>query len=330
MQNYNNLWITCYLCAIKFEYWSKKMLNRRILRTKAFKTVYGYAENSSMTLKEAEALLDMTCESTRDLYLFLLSVTGPLVAEASARIEAARNKFAPTEEELNPNMKFVENSITPLLTEDPDFQKLLKRKKFSWEQYDVFLRHLYESVRESKYFQDYLESEESGLEADASLWAKIFEREFEDNEELRDILEDMSIYWNDDLGYALGWCCRTVRELGKGGRWSLPPLYVSDLPGNEAKSSDKAFVFGLLRSAYLNFDAFSENIAALTPKWNRDRICATDLALIVCGMAEAKAFPQTPVKVIINEYVEISKFYSTPESSGFVNGLLDKLINNHN
>ncbi|CCX54160.1 uncharacterized protein BN459_00776 [Bacteroides sp. CAG:1060] len=227
-------------------------------------------------------------------------------------------------------MKFVENSITPLLTEDPDFQKLLKRKKFSWEQYDVFLRHLYESVRESKYFQDYLEAEESGLEADASLWAKIFEREFEDNEELRDILEDMSIYWNDDLGYALGWCCRTVRELGKGGRWSLPPLYVSDLPGNEAKSSDKAFVFGLLRSAYLNFDAFSENIAALTPKWNRDRICATDLALIVCGMAEAKAFPQTPVKVIINEYVEISKFYSTPESSGFVNGLLDRLINNHN
>ncbi len=306
------------------------MLNRRILRTKAFKTVYGYAENPSMTLKEAEALLDMACESTRDLYLFLLSVVGPLTTEASSRIEAARNKFTPTEEELNPNMKFVDNSIARLLDEDPDFQKLLKRKKLSWEQYDVFLRHLYESVRASKYFCNYLDSEVSGLEADASLWAKIFEHEFEDSAELHDILEDMSIYWNDDLGYALSWCVRTVKELGKGKRWSLPPLYASELPGNEAKSSDKSFVFTLLRSAYLNFEAFSESIAALTPKWNRDRICATDLALIVCGMAEAKAFPQTPVKVIINEYVEISKYYSTPDSSGFVNGLLDKLINNHN
>lgn len=305
------------------------MLNRRILRIKAFKAVYSYVENPGMTLKEAEAFLDLSCESTRDLYLFMLSIVGPLTAEAASRIEAARAKFNPTEEERNPNMKFVENRIAPLLSEDPDFTKIISRKKFSWEQYDVLLRRLYESVREKDYFKKYLASEERSIKEDARLWVSIFENEFEDNEALADILEERSIYWTDDLGYALSWCCRTMRALGDGENWQLPPLYQSSLAGKENFSDDREFVVTLLRRAYNGFERYSSAVSELTPKWNRDRLCTTDLVLIACGMAEAEAFPQTPVKVIINEYVEISKYYSTPESSGFVNGLLDKLINKH-
>ena len=305
------------------------MLNRRILRIKAFKTIYCYAENHGMTLKEAESLLDLSCESTRDLYLFLLALTGPLTEEARARIEAARAKFNPTEEELHPNLKFVNNKIAPLLAQDPDFSKLVSRKKFAWDQYDVLLRRLYERIRGRKYFQDYLESGEDSLEEDARLWCKIYERELEDSEELSGILEDLSIHWNDDLGYALGWCIRTMRELGQGGVWRLPPLYQSELPGGEALESDKKFVVNLLRTAYANYDDFCAQIAALTPGWTRDRLCTTDLCLIACGMAEAKMAPAVSPRIIINEYVEISKYYSTPESSGFVNGLLDKLINQH-
>ncbi len=305
------------------------MLNRRILRTKVFKTIYSYAENPGMTLKEAEAVLGLACESTRDLYLFLLSVVGPLTAEARARIESARAKFNPTEEELNPNLKFVENRIAPLLADDPDFSKLIAKKKFSWEQHDMFIRRLYESVRSRKYFNDYLQSGESSLKEDARLWARIFEREFEDNPALSEILEEMSIYWNDDLGYALSWCCRSIRSLGDGDRWNLPPLYQSSLAGKENYSDDRQFSLMLLRTAYAGYERFSSNVAELTPKWNRDRLCTTDLVLIVCGEAEAEAFPQTPIRIIINEYVEISKYYSTPDSSGFVNGLLDKLINKH-
>lgn len=305
------------------------MLNRRILRTKVFKTIYSYAENPGMTLKEAEATLGLACESTRDLYLFLLSVVGPLTDEARSRIEAARAKFNPTEEEMNPNMKFVDNSITKLLEDDPDFVKLVSKKKLSWAQHDVLIRRLYESVRERKYFKEYLASPESGIKEDAKLWVKIFQREFEDNEALSEILEEMSIYWNDDLGYALSWCCRSVRSLGDGDRWNLPPLYQSSLSGKENYSDDRQFSLALLRTAYAGFERFSLAVAELTPKWNRDRLCTTDLALIVCGEAEAAAFPQTPVRIIINEYVEISKYYSTPDSSSFVNGLLDKLINKH-
>ena len=305
------------------------MLNRRILRIKVFKTIYCYAENHGMTLKEAEALLDLSCEATRDLYLFLLALTGPLTAGARARIEAARSKFNPTPEELHPNLKFVENRIAPLLEQDPDFSRLTARKKFSWDQYDVLLRRLYERIRGRKYFKDYLASGENSLEEDARLWARIYERELEDSEELSDILEDLSIHWNDDLGYALSWCVRTMRSLGEGESWRLPPLYQSELPGSEALESDRKFVVTLLRTAYRNYDDFCAQVAELTPGWTRERLCTTDLCLIACGMAEAQMAPEVSPRIIINEYVEISKYYSTPESSGFVNGLLDKLINKH-
>jgi len=305
------------------------MLNRRILRIKAFKAIYSYAENPGMTLKETEVLLDRSCESTRDLYLFLLSIVQPLTDEARSRIEAARSKFNPTEEELHPNTRFLDNAIAPLLSNDIDFQKLVSKRKLSWEQYDVFLRHLYEKIRERQYYKDYLGAEEIGIGADAKLWVRIFEREFEDNEELEAILEDLSIYWNDDLAYALSWCCRSIRELAETKFWQFPALYQSDLKGNESLDSDHAFVVGLVRKAYAGFDRYYHSIAEITPKWDKDRICTTDLCLIVCGLAEADAFPGIPVKVTINEYVEISKYYSTPESRSFVNGILDKLINKH-
>ena len=305
------------------------MLNRRILRIKAFKAIYSYAENPGMTLKETEALLDHSIESTRDLYLFMLSIVAPLTGEARSRIEAGRSKFNPTEDELHPNLKFVENKIAPLLMQDPDFTKLISKKKMFWDQYDVLLRHLYETVRKRKYFQEYLDSGESSLEEDARLWVKIFEREFEDNDELEEILEDLSIYWNDDLAYALSWCCRSLRSIGEGNPWNLPPLYQSDLEGNEDKESDKAFVVNLLRKAYVNLDKYTQEVSERTPKWDKERICITDLCLIACGLAEKDAFPNIPTKVTINEYVEISKYYSTPESRSFVNGLLDKMINKH-
>lgn len=303
----------------------EKMLNRRILRIKAFKTIYSYAENPSVSLKEVEAQLERSCESTRDLYLFLLSIVNPLTEEARARIEAAKAKFNPTEEEKHPNLKFVENAIAVVLAEDPDFRKLVSKKKLSWEQYDVLLRHLYESIRKKKYFLDYMSRPERSLKEDAGLWAKIFENEFEDNEELEAILEDMCIWWNDDVAYALNWCCRTMDKLGTGVHWDLPRLYLSEI--QHSSEDDHGFVLGIVRKAVSNFDKYYESVASLTPKWDKNRICYTDLALIVAGLAENEAFPHIPANVTINEYVEISKFYSTPESRGFVNGLLDKLIN---
>lgn len=300
------------------------MLNRRILRIKAFKTLYSYALDPTLTLAEAESQLERSCESTRSLYLFMLSVIPALTAEARTRIEEASRKFHPTEEERNPNLKFVRNALAPVLEDDPDFQKALSRVKLSWEQYDAFLRALYESVRSKEYFAEYMADPDASLGRDVRLFIRIFEEEFVDSAALADILEELSIWWNDDLAYALTCCCDTLKDLARGERWSLPPLYRSEMTG--APDSDKAFVFRLLRSSYALFDKYFALVADRVPSWEKERLFTTDMVLIVMGLAEAKTFPDMPLRVTLNEYVEISKYYSTPKSRSFVNGLLDSLI----
>lgn len=302
------------------------MLNRRILRIKAFKVLYSYAENPSMTLKEAQAQLEMSCKATRSLYLFMLAIIPALTEEARTRIEAARGKFNPTEEEKHPNLKFVENSLAPLLTEDPDFQKAVAREKLSWEQYDALMRKLYDSIVSKPYYAKYMSDPERSVAADVKLFTRIFEEEFVDNADLEDILEDLSIYWIDDLAYALTCCCRTLDGFAAGERWSLPPLYQSEMSGREGMDSDKRFVTELLRTAYCNYGAYFDKIAGAVPKWDKDRLFTVDIVLIICGLAEAKSFPEIPVKVTINEYVDISKYYSTPKSRSFVNGILDGIV----
>ena len=303
------------------------MLNRRILRIKAFKVVYSRVENPAMQLPDAESELERSCEATRDLYLRMLAIAGPLAREARSRLDAARQKFNPTPEELNPNYKFADNALVPALEEDPDFSRIVKKKKISWENDDVLIRTLYESIREKDYFKQYMASPGTSFAEDAALYVHIFEEEFSGLQALEDILEDLSIYWNDELEYALYWCCRSIEQIGKGQPWTLPELYMSDMPGAPGRDSDRAFVRGLVSTAFRNFNKYHDMIAAVTPKWDTGRICATDLALIICGLAEADTFPGIDYRTTINEFVEISKYYSTPESRAFVNGVLDKLIN---
>ena len=304
------------------------MLNRRILRVKAFKVLYAYAENPDLSLKEALSSLDASCEATRDLYLYMMAVIPALTAEAARRIEAARGKFNPTEEDLHPRMKFVQNGVSALLEQDPDFARLLEKKKISWANNDALVSSLYETLKTREYFQEYLKADEQSLQEDVRLWQRIFQEEFEDNEALAAILEDSSIFWADELPYVLGTCIRSLEEMGRTGRWNYPPLYQSDILSAQGKAvdSDRDFVHKLVTASYGRYAEYSNLVAGSVSKWDQDRLYTTDTVLIVMGLTEAETFPEIPVKVSINEYVEISKYYSTPKSRGFVNGLLDRLI----
>lgn len=302
------------------------MLNRRILRIKAFKVLYGSVLSENMSIDQAEAQLDLSCEATRDLYVYMLSIVSPLTQVAAERIEAAKAKFNPTEEERNPNMKFAENALAKLLDADVDFKKVLAKKKYSWAQYDLVLKKIMTSVASKPYFAEYMASETRSLAEDCKLFTKIFEEELVDCEELEMILEEKSLHWNDDLAYALTWCCRTFKDLAAGKNWSLIPLYQSDMLTGTDVESDKFFVKKLLKSAYAKYERYSAMVAQSVTGWEKERLFSTDVVLIVMGLAEASAFPTIPVKVTMNEYVELSKFYGTPKSRAFVNGLLDKLI----
>ena len=302
------------------------MLNRRILRIKAFKTLYGSVLSGNMSLPQAEAQLELSCEAARDLYVYMLGIVSPLTQLAKEKIEAGKSKFNPTEEEKNPNTKFADNALAQLLDADVDFQKLFSKKKFTWAPYDLVLRKIFASILEKEYYREYMASEKRSLAEDCKLFTKIFEEEFVDCEELENILEDKSIYWNDDLAYSLTWCCKTFKSFAKGEGWSLIPLYQSEMLSGADVESDKYFVRKLLQASFSGYERYFAMISENVSGWEKERLFSTDMVLIAMGLAEACTFPSIPVKVTLNEYVEISKFYGTPKSRSFVNGLLDRLI----
>lgn len=302
------------------------MLNRRILRIKAFKVLYGSVLADNMSLSQAEAQLELSCEAARDLYIYMLGIVSPLTNIAKERIEAAKLKFNPTEEERNPNMKFAENALARLLDEDVDFQKVFKKKKFDWAQYDLLLKNIMTSISSKEYFAEYMASEKRSLADDCKLFIRIFEEEFVDSKELEMLLEEKSLYWNDDLAYSLTWCCKTLKSIAKGEKWSMLPLYQSEMMSGEGVESDKFFASKLLQASFAGYQKYSALVADTVVGWEKERLFSTDVVLIVMGLVEAVTFPTIPIKVTMNEYVEISKFYGTPKSRSFVNGILDKLI----
>lgn len=302
------------------------MLNRRILRIKAFKVLYGSVLAENMSLSQAEAQLELSCEAARDLYIYMLGIVSPLTNIAKERIEAAKLKFNPTEEERNPNMKFAENALARLLDEDVDFQKVFKKKKFDWAQYDLLLKNIMTSISSKEYFAEYMASEKRSLADDCKLFIRIFEEEFVDSKELEMLLEEKSLYWNDDLAYSLTWCCKTLKSIAKGEKWSMLPLYQSEMMSGEGVESDKFFASKLLQASFAGYQKYSALVADTVVGWEKERLFSTDVVLIVMGLVEAVTFPTIPIKVTMNEYVEISKFYGTPKSRSFVNGILDKLI----
>ena len=302
------------------------MLNRRILRIKAFKMLYSSVLSGNMSLAEAESQLEVACEATRDLYIYMLGIVSPLTKIAQDRIEAAKAKFNPTEEEKNPNMKFADNALAKLLDEDVDFQKVFKKKKYSWAQYDIVLKKIMNSILTKDYYAAYMASEVTSLQEDCKLFTRIFEEEFVDCEELDQILEEKSLYWSDDLAYSLTWCCNTFKSLAKGEGWSNIPLYQSEMMKGDNVESDKYFVRKLLQSSIAGYDRYAAMVADVVTGWEKERLFSTDVVLIVMGLAEASSFPTIPVKVTINEYVEIAKFFGTQKSRSFVNGILDRLV----
>ena len=302
------------------------MLNRRILRIKAFKVLYSSVLADNMSLSQAEAQLELSCEAARDLYIYMLGIVSPLTNIAKERIEAAKQKFNPSEEERNPNMKFAENALARILDEDVDFQKIFKKKKFDWAQYDLLLKNIMTSISSKEYFAEYMASEKRSLAEDCKLFIRIFEEEFVDSKELEMLLEEKSLYWNDDLAYSLTWCCKTLKGIAKGEKWSMLPLYQSEMMSGEGVESDKFFARKLLQASFAGYQKYSALVAETVVGWEKERLFSTDVVLIVMGLVEAVTFPTIPVKVTMNEYVEISKFYGTPKSRSFVNGILDKLI----
>ncbi|MDR3184882.1 MAG: transcription antitermination factor NusB [Prevotellaceae bacterium] len=261
-------------------------------------------------------------EKTYDLYHFLLSAIIAVADYAEERIEIGLRKFKPSEAEANPNKKFINNEVIALLRRNTALQKYNAKQHLNWREHADVVKQIYTSIIERPYYKDYMESESYSLHEDLRFIEEFFRHEFEDNELVEGMIEEMNAYWADDLGFALVSIIRTIHNLRQEhdeNNMLMPMFRAPD---------DEEYVFELLRYSLEHFKEYSQLAHQYIQNWESDRIAFVDMTLIVMGICEAIAFPSIPIKVTINEYVEIAKYYSTRNSHVFVNGVLDKVIQN--
>ena len=296
-----------------------KMLSRRLLRIKAVKALYAHFKSESESISASEKNLTQAIDKTYDLYHQMLWLVVDVARYAEKRQEIARNKKLPTYEDLNPNTKFVDNAVIAQIANSDRLVAYLERKALGWTQYPELIKNLYDSMSASEYYIEYMASEEHTYNQDRKFVEDFYLNTVEDNEALEAAVEEQSILWADDVDFALVMVNRTIGMCRKSQN-DLPllPQFKND--------DDQAFVKELFRKAILNYDEYLSYIEKFTQNWEVERIAYMDNIIMVVAISELVNFPSIPVKVTLDEYIDIAKFYSTRNSSVFVNGVLDKAI----
>lgn len=297
------------------------MINRVLIRLKIVQIVYAYYQNGGKNLDTAEKELFFSLSKAYDLYNYLLLLMVEVTKQANKRLNAAKNKMIPTKEELFPNTKFVENRFIAQLEVNKQLMEFTTNQKKTWENEADFIKSLCDKILESDIYKEYMASETSSYEEDRELWRKIYKNIIFNNAELDQVLEDQSLYWNDDKEIVDTFVLKTIKrfEEKNGAKQELLPEFKDD--------EDQDFARRLFRRAILNADYYRHLISENTKNWDLDRVAFMDVIVMQIALAEILSFPNIPVSVSLNEYVEIAKLYSTPKSGGFINGTLDGIVN---
>lgn len=294
------------------------MLSRRLLRIKVVKALFAHLKSEADNMIASEKTLMNSVNKAYDLYFLMLTLPVELVRHAEKRQEIAKQKKLPTFDDLNPNTKFVDNEVIRILADSDSVNDYVASHKLSWNQYPELIRTIYTQLSESDYFRDYMQEGERSFATDKKLVEDLF-KEMQSCDALDGVLEEMSIFWSDDLCYIVMMVLRTLSNL----RSSHTELKVM----SKFKSSeDPEFVRTLFEKTLINYNANLAYIEKFTSNWDVERIVFMDNLILVTAMSELMAFPAIPVKVTLDEYIEISKAYSTPGSSTFINGVLDKIV----
>ena len=297
------------------------MLNRRHLRIKVLQSLYGFYQSEGTELKEMEKQMLQSLERIYDLYLYFLLTFSELQREAEFRFVENKKKLRPTEEDLNPNKKWIDNAVIQILERNSELRSSSKKRKVNWigDDHREMFRKMYAQMRKSETFYAYMNNGETGFEEDKAFAISIFKEEIANSSLIHDFLEDKSIHWVDDIDLVCSMVIKTLKTFQKDKKSRILPLYKD-------KDDELEFVTQLLIMT-VNYDKDNELIIdELTSNWELDRIAKMDIILMKMAITELQIFSNIPTKVTLNEYIEISKFYSTPKSNGFINGVLDKGI----
>ena len=297
------------------------MINREIIRIKIVQLTYAYYQNGNKNIDSAEKELFFSLSKAYDLYNYLLGLIVALTKEAGRRLEVAQAR-AKREGTAEPSQKFVYNRFALQLSENKALNDFLSTQKISWEDSAVFIGQLFEKIEQSDLYKDYMANEEDNYEQDRELWRKLYKTFIQNNDELESILEDQSLYWNDDKEVVDTFVLKTIKRFHEqeGKNQELLPEWDSD--------EEKDFARKLFRSAILNADEYQHFMSEASRNWDFSRLAYMDIILMQIAIAEMMTLPNVPISVTINEYVDIAKLYSTPKSGGYINGMLDAIARN--
>jgi N utilization substance protein B len=296
------------------------MLNRRHLRVKVLQSLYAFFQSGNTSLNAGEKELLFGIEKIYDLYLYQFSLIAEVGNQAKKLQDENKLKRIPTREDLNPNKRFVENACLKTIVDSSLLNKKLEQKKISWHSDTEIPRKIFVMFRESKTYQDYMQQNNSDFEADRELILKMLKNYICEFELLHYFYEEKSIYWLDDWELINKMIIKNIKSLTGSPQEELKPMELyKDI-------DDRKFAIELFHKTILNDKEFAPLIAAKTQNWDIERIALMDVIIMKMALTEIIKFPNIPVKVSLNEYIELSKMYSTPKSKVFVNGVLDKLV----
>ncbi|WP_044398938.1 transcription antitermination factor NusB [Lacinutrix sp. Hel_I_90] len=297
------------------------MLSRRHIRIKVMQVLYAFKGTESDDFSKDQRFLLNSIDNMYNLYLLLLSLLIEVQKRAENHLEKSSQKHLPTDEEKNPNRKFVNNQVLALLKNNEQLHAKFDDAHINnWELDSEYVEIIFKAILASDLYADYLKTKTSDFKEDRDFIVDVFKEIIAPNDKLYDYIEDKHLTWLDDLPTVNTSIAKLLRKVKKDSNafHFIPKLY-KDL-------EDKQFAIDLFRKTLLNQNALTQEISKKTTNWDSDRIATIDYLLLKMGVCEIQKFPSIPTKVTINEYLEISKEYSTPKSSVFINGILDKII----
>jgi N utilization substance protein B len=299
------------------------MLNRRHIRVKVMQSIYAVHQHKSDDLNREEKFLFYSIEAIQELYLLLFSALIELRSKEENYLKLASKKHLATKEEKNPNLKFINNEVLNLLENQSTLSVAIETKKINhWKLNDDLILQLLDDIKKSDLYKAYMSTETSSFQEDAKFVADLFVKVLAPNERLFDYLEDNKLTWIDDYALVNTYISKQLKQLKN-------PTSTIAIPKIYKDEDDKIFAKQLFIKTLLNESELAKEYVNKTPNWDSERIAEIDTILLKMAICELLKFPSIPVKVTINEYLEIAKEYSTPKSSIFINGILDNLIKDY-
>lgn len=294
------------------------MINRKLIRVKIVQLIYAYYQNGHHNMDTAEKELLFSLSKAYDLYNYLLGLIVAITQEERRRVDIATRR-AEREGTETPSQRFAFNKFATQLEENKQLNLFMEDKKMSWENDVEAVRKLCDQIEQSPLYQEYMMSDAEDYETDRELWRRIYRTLIQGNEDLDAILEEKSLYWNDDKEIVDTFVLKTIKRFDPANKadQELLPEY-DDI-------EDREYALKLFRSTILNADTYQRYMSETSRNWNFSRLAYMDVVLMQIAIAEMLTFPNIPISVTINEYVDLAKLYSTPKSGGYINGMLDAI-----